>query len=585
MSGIHVSDLTVSLTSSETTIIEHVSLELGASEVMGIVGESGSGKSTLALALLGYARAGGTISSGSVTIDGVDLLSLDAEGLRKARGGLVSYVAQDPATALNPSMRLSTQLLESLTGTKEENMRKIREALEAVGLPSDDRFLKRRASELSGGQQQRIAIAMAVVAQPRLIVLDEPTTGLDVSTQMKVLELVKELCTKYSIAAIYVTHDLAVVAEVADSVTVMYGGQVVENGPTKTVLLEPRHPYTRSLLRALPSTQERHKLIPIPGRAPSITDRPAGCVYASRCAFATDLCRERQPELELVGDGNVRCFRHVEVAQGGLEPIELAPVQEFAPDAPAVLEVRGLSAAYGSNQVLHSIDFSVTEGECLAIVGESGSGKSTLSRCLIGLHSQWEGDALLHGEQLNQSASRRTSEMRKSMQYIFQNPYGSLNPRQEIREILAAPLKHFEGLRGAKAKARVAEALERVEIPARMASMYPSELSGGQRQRIAIARALLANPKLLICDEITSALDVSVQASVVELLRGLQQEGLTMIFVTHNLAVVRSIADSVAVLNRGYIVEHGRVDHVLDNPKNAYTKGLLLDTLDIPKSA
>ncbi len=582
MAAITVTDLTVGLTGSDTTIIEGVSLELGSSEVMGIVGESGSGKSTLALALLGYARAGGEIRSGSVDIEGTDLLKLDAAGLRKARRGLVSYVAQDPATALNPSMRLRTQLIEAIDGPPAESMARIREILETVGLPSDDAFLKRRAKELSGGQQQRIAIAMAVVAQPRLIVLDEPTTGLDVSTQMKVLELVKKLCNDYRIAAIYVTHDLAVVGEVADSVTVMYGGQVVETGSTESVLQAPAHPYTRALLQALPSTQDRHMLVPIPGRAPSISDKPSGCVFAARCPFATDACRAAVPPLEPVGDGQVRCIRHVEIGQRPPSVVSVAPVGDFADVPDSALRVRDLYASYSGVEVLRGIDIDVRSGECLAIVGESGSGKSTLSRCLIGLHTEWEGELLLDGKPLAQSAAHRDNDARRRMQYIFQNPYGSLNPRLDIGTSLAAPLGHFEGLRGAAARARVAEGLERVEIPARMAEMYPSELSGGQRQRVAIARALLANPSVLICDEVTSALDVSVQASVVELLRGLLTDGLGMIFVTHNLAVVRSIADSVAVLNRGSIVEHGRVDRVLDDPQDLYTQGLLADTLDLP---
>ncbi len=581
MTAITVTGLTVGLTGTDTTIIEDVSLELGSSEVMGIVGESGSGKSTLALALLGYARAGGEIRAGSVDIEGTDLLSLDAAGLRAARRGLVSYVAQDPATALNPSMRLRTQLLEAIDGSRDRAMARIREVLEAVGLPADDAFLKRRASELSGGQQQRIAIAMAVVAQPRLIVLDEPTTGLDVSTQMKVLELVKRLCAEYRIAAIYVTHDLAVVAEVADRVTVMYGGQVVETGTTASVLQAPAHPYTRALLQALPSTQDRHMLVPIPGRAPSIGDRPPGCVFAARCAFATDACRSAVPPLEPVGDGLVRCIRHVEIGQRPPATVSVAPVGDFEDRPDSVLRVSDLRASYGHVEVLHGIDLDVRTGECLAIVGESGSGKSTLSRCLIGLHTEWEGELLLDGESLARSAAKRSSAARRRMQYIFQNPYGSLNPRLDVGTSLAAPLRHFERPSGSEVRRRVAEALERVEIPARMAELYPSELSGGQRQRVAIARALLADPSVLICDEVTSALDVSVQASVVELLRGLLQDGLSMIFVTHNLAVVRSIADSVAVLNRGEIVEQGRVDRVLDHPKDLYTQGLLADTLDL----
>ena len=580
MAAIEVTGLTVALAGSGNTIIEDVSLELGAGEVMGIVGESGSGKSTLALALLGYARPGGRIAGGSVVIEGTDLLALDEEGLRRARRGLVSYVAQDPATALNPALRISEQLLEAVDGPRQETRARIREVLRAVGLPDDEAFLRRHASELSGGQQQRIAIAMAVVARPRLIVLDEPTTGLDVTTQAKVLELVKRLCAEYEIASIYVTHDLAVVGEVADSVTVMYGGQVVEIGAARAVLEAPAHPYTRALLRALPSTVRRQHLIPIPGRAPSVADKPAGCVFAARCAFAVDACVTGRPPLERGASGAVRCIRHRELDRVDRARVLAAPVN--TPDAEPVLRVSSLSAAYGPVTVLQGINLDVRPGECLAVVGESGSGKSTLSRCLIGLHTEWEGTVELAGASLERSASRRSAEARRRLQYIFQNPFGSLNPRLTVGASLAAPLARFERLRGAAARARAAEALERVEIPARMAGLFPAELSGGQRQRVAIARALLAEPSVLICDEVTSALDVSVQASVVELLRRLQNDGLGMIFVTHNLAVVRSIADSVAVLDGGRIVEHGGVERVLDAPEDPYTRQLLADTLDLP---
>lgn len=521
MAAITVTDLEVVLESTGAPIIEQVSLSLEPGEVMGIVGESGSGKSTLSLALLGYARPGARISQGSVVIEGTDILALDAAGLRAARRGLVSYVAQDPATALNPSMRLSTQLLEAIDAPRDEALAKVREVLDAVGLPNDDAFIRRRASELSGGQQQRIAIAMAVIAQPRLIVLDEPTTGLDVSTQMRVLELVKRLCVEYEIASIYVTHDLAVVAEVADSTIVMKDGHIVETGRARNVLLEPTHPYSQQLIAATPSTKVRSPW----------------------------------------------------------EGDELAA----APDAEQpLLRVSGLTAAYGHTQVLHGIDLTVRAGECLAIVGESGSGKSTFSRCLIGLHDNWEGEAALGGRQLSKSAAKRSHADRQAAQYIFQNPYGSLNPRHTVEAILRTPLELFHGTGGAEARRQIAEALDRVELPRRMAQMYPAELSGGQRQRVAIARALLASPELLICDEVTSALDVLVQSAVLDLLRGLLKDGLGMIFVTHNLAVVRNIAHRVAVLNRGEIVEYGEVDAVLDHPADPYTQGLLANTLDLP---
>lgn len=521
MQAVTVSDLTVTIEATGKPIIEGVSFSLEPGEVLGIVGESGSGKSTLSLAMLGYSRPGARITGGTIDIEGTDILALDAAGLRAARRSIVSYVAQDPATALNPAMRLSTQLLETLDLPRDEAMLQIREVLSAVGLPNDDGFIKRKAGELSGGQQQRIAIAMAVIARPRLIVLDEPTTGLDVSTQMKVLELVKKLCVQYQIASIYVTHDLAVVAEVADSTIVMKDGLVVESGRALKVLLAPEHPYSKDLIAATPSTKVRSSW---------------------------------------EGDS-------LSQAETGSVPL---------------LRVSNLDASYGHTQVLHGVDVTVRAGECLAIVGESGSGKSTLSRCLIGLHHNWQGDVELNGSFLATSSAKRTHTDRRAMQYIFQNPYGSLNPRHDVEAILRTPLELFHGVRGAEARTQIAEALDRVEMPARMTKMYPGELSGGQRQRVAIARALLASPDLLICDEVTSALDVLVQSAVIDLLRKLLKDGLGMIFVTHNLAVVRNIAHNVAVLNRGVVVEYDDVNTVLDTPKDPYTQGLLANTLDLP---
>lgn len=521
MAAVTVSGLEVKIEATGKPIIENIGFSLEQGEVLGVVGESGSGKSTLSLALLGYARAGACITGGSIDIEGTDILALDPAGLRAARRSIVSYVAQDPATALNPSMRLSTQLLEMLDLPKQEALQQIREVLNAVDLPNDDAFIKRKAGELSGGQQQRIAIAMAVIAKPRLIVLDEPTTGLDVSTQMKVLELVKKLCAEYQIASIYVTHDLAVVAEVADSTIVMKDGHIVETGRALKVLLEPEHPYSKELIAATPSTK------------------------VSSAWEGDSLAAHDTTEVPL-------------------------------------LRVRDLNASYGHTQVLHEVNLTVRSGECLAIVGESGSGKSTLSRCLIGLHHNWEGEALLNGSPLANSSMKRSHADRRSMQYIFQNPYGSLNPRHDIETILRTPLSLFHDVRGGAARKQIAEALDRVEMPARMAKMYPAELSGGQRQRVAIARALLASPDLLICDEVTSALDVLVQSSVIDLLRSLLNDGLGMIFVTHNLAVVRNIAHNVAVLNRGEIVEYDDVDTVLDMPKDPYTQSLLANTLDLP---
>ncbi|MFI0480256.1 ABC transporter ATP-binding protein [Actinomadura sp. 9N215] len=584
MKAVEVTGLTVALDDG-SVIVDDVSFSLESGQVMGLVGESGSGKSTVSLALLGFAKKGANITGGKVVVGGVDLLALAPNDLREARKKLIGFVPQDPATALNPAMRIGTQLNEGLLGNKKDNLPRIREVLETVGLPSDDAFLRRHPQELSGGQQQRVAIAMAVAKGPELIVFDEPTTGLDVSTQARVLEMVARLCADNGMAAVFVSHDLAVVGAVGDLVTVMYAGQILETGSREEVLHSAAHPYSIALLESVPSTRQRLPLVSIPGRAPAPGAEFEGCVFADRCAFAEDRCRDSAPALVTTpAGGAARCVRveHVRQNQTLLVKEPLRSVETRAEGA-SVLSVRNLNASYARTQVLFDIDVDVAPGECLAVVGESGSGKTTMSRCLIGLHEDQSGSFEMDGKPLPPRLRDRTKAVKQRMQYVFQNPYGSLNPRETVATAVMVPLKHFYGHRGKAARAKAQEALERVEIPWRLADRYPAELSGGQRQRVAIARALACDPTLLICDEVTSGLDVSVQASVVELLRSLQDDGLSMIFITHNLAVVRSIGDRVVVLSQGRVVESGPVESVLTDPQNPYTRGLLADTLEVDR--
>ncbi|WUH98908.1 ABC transporter ATP-binding protein [Spirillospora sp. NBC_00431] len=585
MKAVEVTGLTVTLDDG-SVIADDVSFGLESGQVMGLVGESGSGKSTVALALLGFAKKGANITGGKVVVGGVDLLALAPNDLREARKKLIGFVPQDPATALNPAMRIGTQLIEGMLGNKKENLPRIRKVLETVGLPSDDAFLKRHPQELSGGQQQRVAIAMAVAKGPKLIVFDEPTTGLDVSTQARVLEMVAELCADNGMAAVFVSHDLAVVGTVGDLVTVMYAGQILETGSREEVLQSAAHPYSIALLESVPSTRQRLALVAIPGRAPAAGAKFDGCVFADRCAFVEDRCREAAPALVATPTGGAaRCVRveHVRENQSGQVKEPLRSIESREGDSASVLSVRNLNASYGRTQVLYDISFDVAPGECLGVVGESGSGKTTMSRCLIGLHEDQSGGFEMNGKPLPPRLRDRSKAVKQQMQYVFQNPYGSLNPRETIATAVMVPLKHFYGERGSAARERAKEALERVEIPWRLADRYPAELSGGQRQRVAIARALACNPSLLICDEVTSGLDVSVQASVVELLRSLQDDGLSMVFITHNLAVVRSIGDRVVVLSKGRVVESGEVESVLTAPQHAYTRGLLADTLEVDR--
>jgi peptide/nickel transport system ATP-binding protein len=409
-----------------------------------------------------------------------------------------------------------------------------------------------------------------------VIVCDEPTTGLDVTTQARVLETVRDLCRTHNVAAVYVSHDLAVIAELADTVAVMYAGRIVERGPRDAIFATPRHPYTRKLLRAVPDMAGKRAVVGIGGHAPLPGNRPNGCFFTPRCDLAIDRCSEAFPLPTEFENGHlVHCYRADEA------PSELSTTgasQAAAEAGDVVLVVEHLNSHYGSAHVLHDIELEVRRNECVAVVGESGSGKTTLARCISGLHANWTGDIKLGGDRLAESARGRSSLARKQIQYVFQNPYASLNPRRTVGQTIARQLQLFGASRRDTGK-RVGECLERVSLSSAAANRYPDQLSGGERQRVAIARALAAEPALLICDEVTSALDVSVQAAIVELLRDLRVEtGLSMLFITHNLALIRTIADRVIVMTDGAIVESGETVSVFESPSADYTTKLLANT-------
>jgi peptide/nickel transport system ATP-binding protein len=584
---VDVSGLRIELVGSGVDIVDEVALTISAGEVLGLVGESGSGKTTIGMALLGHVRGGGRVSGGSVVIDGVSIGGLDDDALRHLRGGVVSYIPQDPGTALNPALRIGTQLGEVLDAhapswSDAQRSARVREALEEVALPSDGTFLRRYPHQLSGGQQQRVAIAMAFANRPKVIVCDEPTTGLDVTTQSRVLETVRDLCRSHRVAALYVTHDLAVVAELADRVAVMYAGRIVESGPRERIFASPRHPYTRRLLRAVPDIAGKRTVVGIPGRAALPGSRPSGCFFHPRCALADDESRATFPPVVDLGAGHtVRCFHH-EAAAAAVEPEGAGQLGARSVDADRVLTVRDLDAHYGASHALFRVDLDVHRKECLALVGESGSGKTTLARCISGLHSDYTGAVRLDDVVLAPAARRRSREARKRIQYIFQNPYASLNPRRTIGQTIGRQLQLFFPGSRAEVDRRVASCLERVALSASAASRFPDQLSGGERQRVAIARALAAEPAVLVCDEVTSALDVSVQAAIIELLGELRREmGLSLLFITHDLALIRTIADRVAVMNAGRIVEEGSVEQIFTAPTADYTRELLANTPSI----
>ncbi|HWF49538.1 MAG TPA: ABC transporter ATP-binding protein, partial [Solirubrobacteraceae bacterium] len=538
MSLVEVDNLTIRLTGSGTDIVSSVSFGIDAGETLALVGESGSGKTTIAVALLGDARRGAELASGTVRIGDTTIVPGTPSSLRAARGRLVAYVPQDPAAALNPARRIGVQIAEPLIAhgigaSGQEREERVRAVLDEVKLPRDCAFLARFPHQLSGGQQQRVCIAIAAICEPKVLVLDEPTTGLDVSTQAHILQTLGELVAGRGLAVLYVTHDLAVVANIAQRIMVLYAGRVAEYGQAGSVFRAPAHPYTRGLLGAVPDIARRHVLEVIPGLAPAPNQRPAGCAFAPRCALALPACRDGVPALVAVPSGQTAaCVRAGESVHARTSAAKL-PEPVAADTRSKVLEVSELGAWYGSHQVLHDISFELLQGECLALVGESGSGKTTLARSIVGLVAARTGEVRLEGESLPVSTRAYPERAKRTLQYIFQSPYNSLNPRRSVGAAIGTPIQHFFGLSRRAAEVKVREALERVALPVRVAGLYPDQLSGGERQRVAIARAVAKRPLILLADEPTGNLDSKAGGEVIDLLHGLADDGATLVLITH----------------------------------------------------
>jgi len=561
-------------------IVDGVSMELARGEVLGVVGESGSGKTSTALAMLGFFRSGLSLTRGTVEISGQLITAMPESKRRLLRGRVISYVPQEPGVALNPSLRIGEQLRRMvsrhLPGSDAEQV--IRETMERVDLPSQPAFLRRFPHQLSGGQQQRVTIAIALACRPTVAVLDEPTTGLDVVVQASLLAGIKRLQSETGLAMVYVSHDLAVVASVADRIAVMYAGRVIEEGPTKSIIDAPRHPYTRGLIAAIPDSRSPRNIVGMPGVAARALAWQGGCAFALRCEQRTDKCTV-DPPFENAGRlHHVRCFhwqRTRPVTHDG------AAVADGDHDARApLLEVTELNAGYASRgeRVVASagVSFFVSSGECLALVGESGSGKTTIARCISGLHAPDSGVIQLAGTPLAPRAADRPRDARRRIQIVFQNPYDSLNPRHTVRDAVSRPARLLRGIAGPQLRSQVDVLLEQVRLPTTVADRYPAELSGGERQRVAIARALAADPELLVCDEITSALDVSVQAAVMELIADLRRSlGIGVLLISHDLGLVASVADRLVVLQRGHVREQGNVREILASPRDEYTRQLV----------
>jgi peptide/nickel transport system ATP-binding protein len=602
--ALEVRDLDVVLDADAGLVraIDGLSLALQRGETFALVGESGCGKSMTALALMRLLPENGRVVGGSIRLGAQELLDLPESQMRGVRGGRVSMIFQEPATSLNPVMRVGDQIVEAIeTHTDLRGAAARAKAIEwmgRVGIPEPERRIDEYPFRLSGGQRQRVMIAIALAAEPDFLVADEPTTALDVTIQKQILDLLRDLQRERGLGMLLITHDLGVVAGMAQHVALMYAGQIVEVAEADEFFRNPQHPYARLLLRAVPDATKRGGMLAaIPGSVPPLWLAFEGCRFVERCDRALASCRSTPPKMVPTGGGHqVRCvlyepaLRSAGAAAAAPEPAATADRRSAAPAAP-LLEVRDLSVRFALRggvlqrarshfTAVDRVSFSLGAGRTLALVGESGCGKTTTGKALVQLLrgvADMSGSALLQGQELFALEGDALQRARRDLQIVFQDPFASLNPRMRVDEALEEGLVTLRPeLDAAARRARIETLVDRVGLRRDALSRWPHEFSGGQRQRIAIARALAVEPKLIVCDEPTSALDVSVQAQILNLLRELQREfGLSYLFITHNIGVVEYIADDVAVMNRGRIEEAGSVDAVLGAPRSPYTRTLL----------
>jgi peptide/nickel transport system ATP-binding protein len=583
----------------EMKVVPNISFKLGQGEALGLVGESGCGKSTVAFAVMQYLGTVGRITNGQVLFEGKDLATMSPAELRAIRGRKISMVYQDPMSSLNPVIPIGKQLMEvpiiHFGESEQAAHARALQMLREVNLPDPETMMTRYPHQLSGGQQQRVVIAMALMAEPSLLVMDEPTTGLDVTVEAAVLDLVARLREKHNTAIIFISHNLGTVVRICDRIGVMYAGELVEEGPITEVFRNPRHPYTRGLLSCIPTLgadKNSRPLTAIPGQVPSILNRPKGCVFQPRCKFAQpERCsQDPLPTLDLSAQHHVKCVRANELPEHeklpqGLEAVALgkAPV-----DAEVVLQIAHLRKTYhqstgmfgGAGYDVHAvdnIDLAANRGQTLAIVGESGCGKSTLAKVLTGIELGTEGMVTLSGKEISQiPVEDRTAIIKRAIQMVFQNPDSTLNPSHSIGYVMERAIRRLRGLSSSAARGEASTLLKTVNLPVEFAQRMPRQLSGGQKQRVAIARALAGEPDLILADEPVSALDVSVQAAIINLLVDIQaKRGATLVFISHDLSVVRYLADYVAVMYLGQVMEYGNTEDVFAPPYHPYTEALL----------
>ena len=606
-------------------VVRDVSFHVARGESFGLVGESGCGKSTIALAIVRYLARNGSVADGQIEIDGRDVLALDSGQLRELRARTVSMVYQEPGRALNPSLLVGRQVAEvyEIAGVdRGESRRRAQEMLERVRIADPASVMGRYPHQLSGGMLQRVVIAMALAAEPSLLILDEPTTALDATVEAEVLELIKSLRSELHTSLLFISHNLGVIARMCDRVGVLYAGELVEEGPAVELFRAPRHPYTVGLLRSIPRRESggeqqttRARLATIPGSLPAPGAVVAGCIFADRCGLADERCRTEAPPMYEIGGGRgSRCHYH--------DRAETLPTSPAEPDRPAeasggdpaapgrpapgggsggggvgvgvgepVIRVRGASKTFRMSgetiRGLLDVDLDIHAGETVGLVGESGSGKTTLARVLMGLTGPDDGsEVTLDGHPLAPRATRRSAADQKALQIVFQNPDSALNRRHSVRWLISRSLSKLGGYSGQQLSDRLTSLVRSVRLPERYLPMRPSQLSGGLKQRVAIARAFAGDPRVVVCDEPTSALDVSVQAAILNLLTDLQRRNrVAYLFISHDLGVVRYLADRIVVLYLGRVMEVGPAETVFAGPQNPYTEALLsavpsLDDLD-----
>jgi peptide/nickel transport system ATP-binding protein len=599
-----VQDLHVHFETSRGKVraVEGLTFNVRKGEVVAIVGESGSGKSVSALSIMRLLpKLTGRVPKGRITFDGRNLLDLDDEEMRKIRGHHISMIFQEPMTSLNPILTIGLQITEPLQihlGMNAEQARaRAIELLGLVGIPDPARRLEQYPHQFSGGMRQRVMIAIGLACNPQLIIADEPTTALDVTIQAQILELMKDLSRKLNIALIVITHNLGVVARYADRVIVMYAARLVEEGEADNVFHRPRHPYSMGLLRSVPRLDRPRgaRLETIEGLPPNLAHMQSGCRFAPRCPFKVPVC-ETEPSLLNTDTGGLsRCHRHDEIAAGklvwgatsaaGQAPVALKPEALLSvKNLTKTFEVRGgFRGVRGSVRAVQDVSFEIHPGETLGLVGESGCGKTTVGRLILKLEQPTSGEIRFEGANLADTTAAEMKAVRRKIQVIFQDPYSSLNPRMTVGQIIAEPLNVYKLVPSSKkADERVAQLLEQVGLRPEMAARYPHQLSGGQRQRVGIARALAMEPSFIVCDEAVSALDVSIQGQIINLLEDLQRRlGLAYLFIAHDLAVVRHISMRVVVMYFGKIMEVADRDAIYKEPLHPYTK-VLLDAAPVP---